>query len=80
MCACPCHIAGLKSYLRKDYDNLITMDLICHGVPSQPYFRDYVKDLLSRKAKRVLQLSVSGISRKLVVKPYILHLQRRMYM
>lgn len=51
MCACPCHIAGLKSYLHKDYDNLITIDLICHGVPSQPYFRDYVKDLLSRKAK-----------------------------
>lgn len=51
MCACPCHIAGLKSYLRKDYENLITMDLICHGVPSQPYFRDYVKDLLNRKAK-----------------------------
>lgn len=51
MCACPCHVAGLKSYLRRDYDNLITMDLICHGVPSQPYFRDYVKDLLKRKAK-----------------------------
>lgn len=51
MCACPCQIAGLKTYLRKDYDNLITMDLICHGVPSQPYFQDYVKDLLNRKAK-----------------------------
>ena len=51
MCACPCHIAGLKSYLRKGYDNLITMDLICHGVPSQTYFRDYVKDLLSRREK-----------------------------
>lgn len=51
MCACPCHIAGLKSYLRKDYDNLITMDLICHGVPSQSYFLSYVKDLLRRKAK-----------------------------
>lgn len=51
MCACPCHIAGLKSYLRKGYDNLITMDLICHGVPSQAYFRDYVKDLLSRREK-----------------------------
>lgn len=51
LCACPCHIAGLKSYLRKDYDNLITMDLICHGVPSQSYFRSYVRDLLSRQAK-----------------------------
>lgn len=47
--ACPCQIAGLKSFLRKDYDNLITMDLICHGVPSQPYFKDYVHDLLKKK-------------------------------
>ena len=30
----PCQVAGLKSYLRKDYDNLYTIDLICHGTPS----------------------------------------------
>ena len=30
----PCQIAGLKSYLRKDYENLYTIDLICHGVYS----------------------------------------------
>lgn len=30
----PCQVAGLVSYLGKDYDNLITLDLICHGVPS----------------------------------------------
>lgn len=28
----PCQIAGLKSFLRKDYPNLYTIDLICHGV------------------------------------------------
>ena len=50
-CGCPCQVAGLKSFLRKDYENLITMDLICHGVPSQPYFRSYVNDLLRRKGK-----------------------------
>lgn len=50
-CGCPCHVAGLKAYLHKDTDNLITMDLICHGVPSQPYFKAYVNDLLSRKAQ-----------------------------
>lgn len=48
-CGCPCQVAGLKSFLRKDYENLFTMDLICHGVPSQPYFRNYVKDLLWKK-------------------------------
>lgn len=39
----PCQIAGLKSYLRKDYPNLITVDLICHGVPSPMVFQDYIK-------------------------------------
>lgn len=28
----PCQIAGLKAYLKKDYTNLTTIDLICHGV------------------------------------------------
>ncbi len=30
----PCQIAGLKAFLRKDYDNLLTLDLICHGTYS----------------------------------------------
>lgn len=30
----PCEIAGLKNFLVKKYDNLYTLDLICHGVPS----------------------------------------------
>ena len=38
----PCQVAGLKGYLRKDYENLFTMDIICHGVPSAKLFRDYI--------------------------------------
>lgn len=30
----PCQIAGLRSFLRRPYDNLLTVDIICHGVPS----------------------------------------------
>lgn len=30
----PCQIAALRLFLRKDYDNLITSDLVCHGTPS----------------------------------------------
>lgn len=41
----PCQIAGLKSYLGKNYDNLITADLICHGVPSLEFFRGYISYL-----------------------------------
>lgn len=28
----PCQIAGLRSFLQRDYDNLLTIDLVCHGV------------------------------------------------
>ena len=41
----PCQVAGLKAYLNKDYDNLITIDLICHGVPGPKVFNKYVCEL-----------------------------------
>ena len=44
----PCQVAGLKSFLKKEYQKLFTIDLACHGVPSPGLFRDYV-DYLSKK-------------------------------
>ena len=38
----PCQIAGLRNFLHKDYENLYTVDLICHGVPSPKVFKDYI--------------------------------------
>ncbi len=40
----PCQIAGLKAYLKKDYDNLITVDLICHGTPPQKLLFEHLKN------------------------------------
>lgn len=37
----PCQCAGLLSFLRKPYENLLTMDFLCHGVPSQRAFDSY---------------------------------------
>ena len=34
----PCQISALKNYLNKDYKNLLTCDIVCHGVPSQDMF------------------------------------------
>jgi|ADurb_Val_02_Slu_FD_contig_21_2623836_length_2617_multi_6_in_0_out_0_3 coenzyme F420-reducing hydrogenase beta subunit len=34
----PCQVAALKNYLAKKYNNLLTADFICHGVPSQEMF------------------------------------------
>lgn len=39
----PCQVAGLQLFLRKQYDNLYTCDVICHGVPSPLVFRDYLR-------------------------------------
>lgn len=38
----PCQIAALLQYLHKDYDNLITVDLICHSVSSPMVFSKYI--------------------------------------
>ena len=39
----PCQIAGLKAYLRKDYDSLLAVDLICMAVPSPKAWRSYLQ-------------------------------------
>lgn len=38
-----CQTASLKSFLQKDYENLVTVDILCHGVPSPILFNEYVK-------------------------------------
>lgn len=40
----PCQIGGLHAFLGKDYDNLISVDIICHGVPSPGVWRKYLRD------------------------------------
>lgn len=47
----PCQIAGLKAYLQKDYMNLITMDVICSGVPSPLLFSKYIEHLQKKRIK-----------------------------
>lgn len=39
---CPCQVAALHQFLGKDYENLITVDIICHGVPSNTMLRAYL--------------------------------------
>lgn len=50
----PCQIEGLKSYLGESYNNLITADLICHGVPSVAFFNGYIKHLEGKLKGKVI--------------------------
>lgn len=49
----PCQISGLKSFLKKDYDKLICVDLICHGVPSFAYLLKHVRSIVGSQEVRV---------------------------
>lgn len=48
-CATPCQISALKLYLRKDYENLILIEFVCHGVGSQTMFDDSIKYIERKK-------------------------------
>ena len=47
----PCQIDGLKNFLGKDYENLYTADIVCHGVGSQAYFDKYMDYARERYGK-----------------------------
>lgn len=47
----PCQVDGLKCFLRKEYENLYTADIVCHGVGSQAYFDRYMEFAKERYGK-----------------------------
>lgn len=51
----PCQIAGLKKYLGEEFENLITVDIICHGVPSPRLWNWYLG--LQKKSSPIAGIS-----------------------
>ena len=47
----PCQVAGLNSFLGAKYDNLLTVDLICHGTPLFNYLEEYIHAILPKKVR-----------------------------
>ncbi len=52
----PCQIAGLYAFLNKPYENLITQDIICHGVPSPLVWKNYIKERETISGSKVTQV------------------------
>ena len=53
----PCQVEGLLSYLGKDYDNLYTQDIICHGVPSPKVWKKYLKYKMEKRGEKVIDIN-----------------------
>ena len=52
-CGTPCQVAGLKNYLGKDYENLLLIDFICHGVGSPKVFEECIKLVEKQFGKKI---------------------------
>ena len=55
----PCQIAGLKNFLRKEYDNLILLDVACHAVPSPLVWRRYLDEKIYSRMEGAIITDVS---------------------
>lgn len=53
----PCQVNGLKTYLHKKYENLITVDLVCHGTPSPKLWRKYLDYQVERYGSGIKEIS-----------------------
>lgn len=52
-CGTPCQVDGLSRFLRKSYDNLLTIDLICHGVGSPAVFKECLNVINKQLGEKV---------------------------
>lgn len=52
-----CQVNGLKSFLGKDYSNLICVDVICHGTPSQKLWEEYVLSINEKYNSKVVSVN-----------------------
>ena len=46
----PCQVAGLQTFLGKEYDNLVSIDLICHGAPPYRYLQEHIGSVIGDKS------------------------------
>lgn len=59
-CGTPCQMAALRSFLRKNYDNLIIVDFICRGVNSPKVYRAYLDSLEKKYNSKVVYVKAKN--------------------
>lgn len=53
----PCQVAGLRRFLKKNDENLIAVDFICHGVPSAGVLKKHLSELEKKQGAKVKDLT-----------------------
>lgn len=52
----PCQVAGLKGFLAQPYENLLTVDVVCHGVPSPKVYHKFLNEIASEAGEPVTEV------------------------
>lgn len=68
----PCQIAGLYSFLGKDYENLYTLDLICHGVPSPGFLKKYFEYTEKKLKEKIIKYNFRSKAKRGWGKHYLI--------
>lgn len=55
----PCQVSGLKTFLRKDYENLVCLDFVCHGVPSPMVWKEYIKYRMKEDRENTFPIAIN---------------------
>lgn len=55
-CGTSCQVYALKRYLRKDYENLLLIDILCHGVPSRNLLQAYIREMEASTGKELARI------------------------
>lgn len=69
----PCQIGGLKSFLNKDFENLLTLDFICHGVPSARILKEHLLFIEKKMNKKIMKVDFR--SKKLGWRKHCLYIE-----
>lgn len=78
----PCQVAGLKCFLGNEYSNLLTVEVVCHGVPPKILWKKYTEWLEKKYGKKIKEVnfrskkdswSAFGIEKKIGQQEYIYH-------
>ncbi len=59
----PCQVDGLKNYLRKNYEHLITIDLVCHAAGSPLLFNNYIEYMETKLKGRIRWMNMRDKSK-----------------
>ena len=52
----PCQTAAIKTYLGKEYDSLILVDIVCHGTPPQQYLNEHISAIEKKCGKKTCHI------------------------